>query len=314
MSQKIFLGVDGGGTKTAFTLIDEQVRVISAFEHTTSYHVQIGLDGLRQLCVEGVNAVLAQAQLNTSDITHAFFGLPAYGEDSRVTSALDAIPEFSLGHRRYTCGNDMISGWAGSLACADGINITAGTGSIGYGEHKSRVARAGGWGELFSDEGSAYWIAVQGLKTFSHMSDGRIPKGPLHAVFMTAFDLKSELDLSGILMADHATDRDKVAALSRLVADAAHKGDRAAQAIFNQAAVELVSIADAIASALDFSQHQTVNVSYSGGVFNAGDLILLPFKTCLDDSGYAYKIVSPQHPPQIGAALYAMKCGKMFQN
>ncbi|MEI9903464.1 MAG: BadF/BadG/BcrA/BcrD ATPase family protein [Asticcacaulis sp.] len=73
----------------------------------------------------------------------------------------------------------MICGWAGSLAGADGINIVAGTGSIGYGERLGRGARAGGWGEVFSDEGSAYWIAVQGLAAFARMSDGRLAKGPL---------------------------------------------------------------------------------------------------------------------------------------
>ncbi len=37
----------------------------------------------------------------------------------------------------------------------DGINLVAGTGSIAYGEFAGRAARAGGWGELFSDEASA---------------------------------------------------------------------------------------------------------------------------------------------------------------
>ena len=39
-------------------------------------------------------------------------------------------------------------------------------------------ARVGGWGELFGDEGSAYWIAVQGLNAFTRMSDGRARPRP----------------------------------------------------------------------------------------------------------------------------------------
>ena len=73
----------------------------------------------------------------------------------------------------------MICSWAGSLACEDGISVIAGTGSMAYGEYEGRSARAGGWGELIGDEGSAYWIAREGMNLFSRMSDGRAPRGPL---------------------------------------------------------------------------------------------------------------------------------------
>ncbi len=81
---------------------------------------------------------------------------------------------------RYRCGNDMVCSWAGSLACADGISVIAGTGSMAYGEYAGRQARCGGWGELIGDEGSAYWIAREGMNLFSRMSDGRVARGPLH--------------------------------------------------------------------------------------------------------------------------------------
>ena len=74
----------------------------------------------------------------------------------------------------------MVCSWAGSLACADGISVIAGTGSMAYGEYAGRQARCGGWGELIGDEGSAYWIAREGMNLFSRMSDGRAARGPLH--------------------------------------------------------------------------------------------------------------------------------------
>ena len=51
----------------------------------------------------------------------------------------------------------------GSLAGEDGINVISGTGSMTYGERQGLGHRVGGWGELFGDEGSAYWVATQGL-------------------------------------------------------------------------------------------------------------------------------------------------------
>ena len=104
-------------------------------------------------------------------------------------------PAQALPHRRYSCGNDMVCGWAGALAGADGINIVSGTGSIAYGEFAGRNARAGGWGELFSDEGSSYWLAREGLRLFSRMSDGRSPRGSLYEYVRRHFSLASDLDL-----------------------------------------------------------------------------------------------------------------------
>ena len=127
----------------------------------------------------------------------------------------------------------MICGWAGSLAGADGINIVAGTGSIGYGEHaRSESARGGGWGEVFSDEGSAYWIAISGLNAFSRMADGRLAKGPLYDIFMQALALKNDLDICGYVFGRETPSRDKIAAMSKWVSQSAEAGDRVALKIF----------------------------------------------------------------------------------
>ena len=176
MSLPLFLGVDGGGTKTRFVLVDRDGNLIASCEGPSSYHLEIGIDGLHNVLADGLAALFRQAGIDGSAIAHAFFGIPAHGEDSAAQVLLDAMPEPLLGHRRFRCGNDMVCAWAGSLGGEDGINIVAGTGSIGYGERHGRSARAGGWGEVFGDEGSAYWIAVQGLNIFTRMSDGRLPR------------------------------------------------------------------------------------------------------------------------------------------
>ena len=307
LSRGLYLGVDGGGTKTIFVLIDPTGRVVAEHQGGTSYYLQIGFDGLHQLLSEGVQAVLAKAGANAGDIIHAFFGLPAHGEDSEAQGLLDVMPEAVLGHRRYVCGNDMVCGWAGSLAGADGINIVAGTGSIAYGERRGLKARAGGWGEIFSDEGSAYWIAIKGLNAFTRASDGRRPRGALHAIFKAHFDLKYELDICARLMGAEPPSRDEVAALSQLVAEAAVAGDPAAKAIFDGAGRELADIIDALRQALKFPEGEPIPLSYSGGVFKSGDLILAPLRAELAARSRDYDLVSPVLPPSLGAALYAAR-------
>src|SRR6185503_12426420 len=119
-----------------------------------------GFDRAAQLLTEGIGATISAAVgVKPADIRFAFIGLPSYGEDRAATPRMDSMPAALLPRDRYRCGNDMICSWAGSLACADGISVIAGTGSMAYGEYRDRTARAGGWGELIGDEGSAYWIA-----------------------------------------------------------------------------------------------------------------------------------------------------------
>ena len=301
------LGVDGGGTKTEFVLVDAEGRVRATHQGGSCYYIQIGFDGLHELLTEGVQAVLAQVSGKPEDIDYAFFGLPAYGEDSIAESMLDVVPEAVLGHHRYLCGNDMICGWAGSLAGADGINIVAGTGSIGYGEHAGKSARGGGWGEVFSDEGSAYWIAISGLNAFSRMADGRLAKGPLYEIFRQAFELKNDLDICGDVFGRQAPSRDKIAAMSKLVSQSAEAGDRLALKIFDSAGYELAAIVDAIRVQLSYVSDEPVVLSYSGGVFKCGALILDPFRRHLSTFSSMYDLRKPLHAPSIGSALYAAR-------
>jgi N-acetylglucosamine kinase-like BadF-type ATPase len=305
MSLPLFLGVDGGGTKTRFVLVDRDGNLLASQQGPGSYHLEIGMDGLRVVLADGLAALFGQAGIDGGAIAYAFFGIPAHGEDSVAQPLLDAMPEPLLGHRRYRCGNDMVCAWAGSLGGEDGINVVAGTGSIGYGERRGKSARAGGWGEVFGDEGSAYWIAVQGLNVFTRMSDGRLPKGPLHAAFRASFGLSADLDLCAKVLNEHT--RGSIAAMSELVTRAARDGDPSAVRIFDDAARELAAVVEAVRQALEFAPGEGVPVSYSGGVFNAGSLILGPFERHLARQSGSYRLQAPIVTPSGGAAIYAAK-------
>ena len=178
----MFLGVDGGGSKTAYALVSARGALRASHVGPSVDYLAEGLGAADARLLEGIRATLAAGSLSSAEIEFAFVGLPAYGEDGATMARLDAMPAALLERWRYRCGNDMVCSWAGSLACADGISVIAGTGSMAYGEFAGRSARCGGWGELIGDEGSAYWIAREGMNLFSRMSDGRAPRGPLHAL------------------------------------------------------------------------------------------------------------------------------------
>jgi len=299
----LFLGIDGGGTKTAFTLVSDDGRRLARHEATTSYYVEIGFDALRALLRNGMQAALAQAGVTASDVTQAFAGLPAHGEDSTLLGRFDTLLAGVL--PRSAVGNDMVCSWAGSLAGSDGISLVAGTGSIAYGEWQGRGARCGGWGEVFGDEGSAHWLAREVLALFSRMTDGRAEPGPLVGLVRKHFGLQHDLDLCAAINGGAA--RSEFAQIARLATAAATAGDAQARQLLVRAGDELAALAAGIARSLALAPGQALDVSYSGGVFASGDLVLGPLQAALARRLPGAALRTPRFGPELGAALYAAR-------
>jgi N-acetylglucosamine kinase-like BadF-type ATPase len=301
----MFLGVDGGGTKTSYAVIDADGRVRARRVGPSVSHLAQGFARATDLLLDGIGSILREAALSPADLTYAFFGLPSYGEDSATTAQIDLMPARMLDIAHYRCGNDMLCSWAGSLACADGISVIAGTGSMAYGEYAGRTARAGGWGEVIGDEGSAYWIAREGMNLFSRMSDGRAPRGLLYDLVRARFNLAVDLDLCAHVYGAGSSGRTAFAGFAPVVHDAAQGGDAAAQEIFRRGADELVQCVRAVRQSLQVPDDVVLPVSNTGGVFQSGGMMLEAFRTALSTARPRFAYREPQYQPDVGAALYA---------
>ena len=302
----LYLGVDGGGTKTEFVCIDADGIEVSRARTGPTYHLGIGVEGVAAQLAQGLREITDHLGIAPGGFAYAFFGLPAYGEDRDADPQLHSACGALLGHARYACGNDMVCGWAGSLACEDGINVVAGTGSIGYGEYAGRTARAGGWGEVFGDEGSAYWIAIEGLAAFTRMSDGRLPPGPLLPAFRQALALTEDIEACQRVMGPPAMGRDQIAALAPLVTAAALQGDVSARLILDRAADHLAGIALALRRTLAFPENAAVPLSWSGSILNEVEPVRARFIGILQEAG-AFTFITPRYGAAYGAALYARR-------
>jgi len=302
-----FLGCDGGGTKTDLVVVTGEGRLAASLRAPSTYYLSAGsrgIDLVGEVLGEAVAAVCAQAGITAAELRFAFFGLPGYGEVRADMPLVDAAAAGALGHDRFRCDNDMLCGWAGSLAGADGINVIAGTGSMTYGRRGEAGVRVGGWGELFGDEGSGYWIGVRALRAFSKMSDGRAERGPLHDVLSRQLALTADIDLVGLVLHEWRGARQHIAALAPAVREAAQAGDATARAILADAAAELVELVDATRRRLGFGPDEEVPVSYSGGIFAMPE-VRDGFLAGIAALPASYRVSTPRYAPVIGAALYA---------
>lgn len=195
--------------------------------------------------------------------------------------------------------NDAVTAHLGALGGEPGAVIVAGTGAIALAGDEHGWARADGWGTRLGDDGGGYWIARRALADALRAHDGRGGSEALRAAAAARFG-----PLEGIARAvyDAPDPVATVAAFTRDVADLAHGGEPTAAAIFAAAGRELAStVTAALMRAGLLSAAATgdsppgpggragpargassrVRVSWSGGVFAAGDLILDPLRAGL---------------------------------
>lgn len=295
-----YIGIDGGGSKTIFCLLGNQGTILQVIKGGSASYKQVGIQGVMNLLKSGLQEVTSGITENAT--YHTCFGMPNYGEslgmDKEIRQLLKAqFPEFHI-----HIVNDSEVGWAASLLLKPGINIVAGTGSIAYGKNEvGEWATAGGWSQWFSDEGSGHWLGKKCMELFAKEADGRKPKGELYQIVRAFFGIKQDIELIDIVEKDYFPYRDMTASLQRLLYKAAVSGDFTAVQAYAEAAMELAEIVRAVKERI--FPNQNCIISYSGGIFKTGDIVLKPFAVKVSECGAVLK--EPEREPYVGAGILA---------
>ncbi len=305
---KYYIGIDGGGTKTKF-LVGRGLEVIGEYTTGGCHYMQIGFDGVETLMREGVRSVCEKAGIKTEDVAFVYAGFAGYGDVVSDQPMIDEAIRKAFGDIPYAAGNDSENALEGALAGRPGINIIAGTGSIGSGRNASgEFMRCGGWHfALGGDEGSAYWLAWNLLKEYSRQSDGRSEKTLLYEAVNRALDLHSDDEMVTRVVNEWHLDRTRIAGLAPVVTQLCHDGDPYAKALLSDCARELADLAIVLYDRLGFADEtdDLVPVSGTGGVFKIGPAGTEPFARILREHGMEY--VEPATTPDMGALMLAVK-------
>jgi len=305
----VLLGIDAGGSKALFSICDEGGRVLGTVRRPGITPTLMNEAELRQALVRGVEQLMEGAGMPQGGPAYglgaAVFGMPCYGEsetgDEQARRVMDAVFA-GIPHRVV---NDSEVAWAGSLRMRPGINVVCGTGTIAFGvDTRGNASRCGGWSYHFSDEGSGYWLGKKLLELFCKQSDGRIPeRGAVYELVRARFGIQNDFALNDIAEQEYIPHRDKVAALQRLLYDAACQGDQSAIDCYREAGREIALCVRGILTRLAFDG--PVRVSYSGGIFNAGALVMDTFEAELASLNCA--LCAPVAKPYAGALMMAMR-------
>lgn len=300
-----FLGIDGGGTKTKFLLADGTGKIAAQYKGPTCHYLQCGTEGVTRVLADGLDGCCALARISRRDITYIFAACAAYGDSESGDALILPAIRSAFGDIPFAAGNDSENALAGALAGMPGINVIAGTGSIGFGKNEEgRTARCGGWHHaLGSDEGSGYWIACRLIAEYFRQSDGRDEKTALYDVISGRLGVADAAGVISKVVEQWHLDRTRVASLAPAAAELYDMGDPHAAEIFGCAAKELSDIVLALARTLGLGPGS--KASCTGGVFNMGERILAPMRERL--SAHGLVLVPPLLQPDRGSVILAMQ-------
>ncbi len=299
-----WLGVDGGGTNCRAAIVDDLGVLRGEGRSEAANFIRVGLETAIVHIKSSVDEACARAGIEPSQITAACVGLAGVSHPDhhrRMLAALKAalpIPEITL-------ETDARVALAGATGNQPGVVIIAGTGSIACGINaRGRFARAGGWGPTMGDEGSGSYIGRRALEAVVMAYDYRGQPTTMMDPLLRHFGVSSPLELPPVIYDSPAEVVSKIAQLSKIVVNAAQEGDQVAQEILKDAASELARAAIAVIEQLRM-ENEIFRVSYVGGVFEAGELILGSLREEITRVAPHAEIAPPIDPPVIGAVNLA---------
>jgi N-acetylglucosamine kinase-like BadF-type ATPase len=294
-------GIDGGQSSTKVRIGDEHGAILGEANGPPADLVSEPRDSPRQAeILDGVLAgALAAAGLPAATRLAALVaGLSGYDEGVSPTPRLRAnvaTPSFV---------HDTLIAHAGALGGAAGIVVLSGTGSVAVGcdPPRSPLVRAGGWGYLFGDEGSAFWIARTALRRAMWQADLGLP-GALERLALVHFASDSLRALQHAV-AHGEIGRPALAAFAAAVLTAARAGDADGRAVREAAAVELAALAQTVDERLPPASLRLV--SYVGGPF-ADEDFSAAFEDALVLALPHAEIIEPLGEPVEGALRLALR-------
>jgi N-acetylmuramic acid 6-phosphate etherase len=287
------LGVEGGGTKTAWVLVESagnELRILDQGKLPPSNFRLVTLDRLRTILSE------LPKQIDRAGVFLAGCG----PEDRPILSRLciEIWPTAKI-----ITGNDRDSGLAAALGSGEGIVVNAGSGSSVTGRRGDRIEKAGGWGHILGDAGGGYFLVIQALRFILREYDLRRGEVEFAVKILRALSLNN---FDELVRWAQTADKMEIAMLTPAVFEAAASGDTRVMQIIESSAQVLSEYTEAVAFRL---QMLAPKVVLMGGLFHRDSLYAHAFRRRLKKNLPDARVTTAERSPELGAAWLASELG-----
>ena len=231
----LFLGIDGGGTKTEFVLVSSEGYVLKRVVKSGCNPNDIGYSKMLSLLVDGIGDILAEFH-SVKSIFCGIAGIATGDYADRLYS------EFK---KRYQQINILIKNDAFNLFALDeraDMVVISGTGSVVFVKNGDSYKRLGGWGYLLDGAGSAYDIGRDVLRVALREEDMNETRSIMSGILLKKLGIDTVWEHINTI---YNEGKPHIASLASVAFEAFMQGDKKAEQIILQSAQALAELLNA---------------------------------------------------------------------
>src|SRR6266403_1038607 len=284
------LGVEGGGTKTSWVLVERAGNELSVLDQG-----KLSPANFRLATPGELRAILSELP---KEITSAGIFLAGCGTEEDRQSLTRLCAQI-WPKAKIVVGSDRDSGLAAALGHSDGIVVNAGSGSSITGRRDKRIENAGGWGHILGDAGGGYFLSLQALRLILREYDLHRGEVQFTTKILRALSLNN---LDELVRWAQTADKMEVAMLTPVVFEAAASGDSRVMEIIEEGARVLCEYTEAVATRLHALAPKVVLL---GGLFQRDSIYNHAFRRRLKKTLPDARVANSERAPEFGAAWLA---------
>lgn len=186
LTTPIFIGVDGGATKT-HVRVENQAGELLGQGTGGPANIRLSIDKSWESIYSALEQALKLRQIHLEDKKYQFhiaMGLAGCEVKERVKQFTARPHVFAT----MQLVSDAHTACLGAHAGKDGAIIIVGTGVVGYQIEQGNSTRVAGWGFPHDDEGGGAWLGLQAARLTFHWLDHRAKESPLVQEVFTFFN------------------------------------------------------------------------------------------------------------------------------
>ncbi len=298
-----YLGIDGGGTKTKVSIIDESENLI--FENTSgpSSIDTVSNEETYKAFKEAIDPFLIKN--NNVRIKGVFAGLGGivFKEDYTIVADIIRLLPGIDKSTFVMARNDMENALYSSNHFKTGMALICGTGMVAFGKNSNKSHKCGGWGFREGELGSAYHLGIEAIRHCIRAYDNRYKIDDFAKEVAHSLNLKTASDIIKIMNEIH-NKRTFIASLAPIVTKHANMGNIYAKDIVDKATDELILAIQGVYNKLNFKKTTLVII---GSLGNSKGYFSNTLKTKLKENNPNIELVKAVFDPSLAAAIAAKR-------